>query len=145
MAPVQEIGVIDGQPVVEISLECGPHRVSILNLGCVVRSWQFDLETGLRDLVLGFDQWQHYIEYPVYFGAIAGRVANRIRNGEFLLDGVRYQLTINDGAHHLHGGSEGLSHRLWHADTDSSNNSVLAFAIDHQQAKRVILAMLIFR
>ncbi len=43
----------------------------------------------------------------------SGRFANRIANGRFTLDGRTHSLARNDGAHHLHGGPQGLSHRLW--------------------------------
>jgi len=43
-----------------------------------------------------------------YFGALVGRVANRISNASFTLDGIEYRLNINNiGKHHLHGGIVG--------------------------------------
>ena len=39
-----------------------------------------------------------------YYGCIVGRVANRIKDGLFELDGSTYQLAVNNGLNHLHGG-----------------------------------------
>jgi len=50
-----------------------------------------------------------------YLGALVGRVAGRIANGRFSLDGQQYQLTTNDGTHSLHGGNHGYNRRNWKA------------------------------
>lgn len=39
----------------------------------------------------------------VYFGAIVGRVANRIGSAQFSLNGVHYKLVANEGKNTLHG------------------------------------------
>ena len=44
-----------------------------------------------------------------------GRFANRIANGQFELEGKRYQLAQNDGPNHLHGGNKGFDKVVWQA------------------------------
>ena len=39
-----------------------------------------------------------------YFGAVIGRVANRIRGATFKLDGRVYRISANEGQNSLHGG-----------------------------------------
>lgn len=43
-----------------------------------------------------------------YFGCTIGRCANRIANGEFCLDGERFNLSKNREPNHLHGGHKGF-------------------------------------
>jgi len=67
------------------------------------------------DIVLGFDSLDGYVAKHPYFGAICGRVSNRIAGGAFELNGKRYQLAKNNGANHLHGGTTGFDKKLWQA------------------------------
>ena len=50
-----------------------------------------------------------------YYGALVGRVANRIAGGRFSLDGKAYRLAQNDGAgpSALHGGRRGFDKQRW--------------------------------
>mmetsp|Transcript_15856 Transcript_15856/g.30377 ORF Transcript_15856/g.30377 Transcript_15856/m.30377 type:complete len:491 (+) Transcript_15856:225-1697(+) len=71
----------------------------------------------LRDVVLGFDSFDEYVSgRNPCFGAVPGRVANRIAGGAFTLDGHEYTLEKNNGEHHLHGGSAGFHKQLWDAE-----------------------------
>ena len=68
------------------------------------------------DVVLGFDRLAQYERESPYFGCVVGRVAFRITEGCFELDGKPYELTLNTGPHHLHGGVKGLSWVVWDAE-----------------------------
>jgi aldose 1-epimerase len=68
------------------------------------------------DVVLGFDRLRQYETESPYFGCTVGRVAFRITDAEFTLDGRSYHLTRNAGRHHLHGGVQGLSQVVWRAE-----------------------------
>lgn len=103
----------NGSIVEQITLQHpGGIRVSVLTFGGVVRS--LVLPDG-TDVVLGFDSLAEYVANPMYIGPIIGRYANRIAGARFTLDGVTYDLPKNDGDNCLHGGPEGLHHRLWDA------------------------------
>jgi aldose 1-epimerase len=61
-----------------------------------------------------------------YCGAICGRVANRIAGGTFVLDGAEYQLAVNNGPNHLHGGATGFSDLPWVVEEATGSRLVLS-------------------
>lgn len=74
-----------------------------------------DREGRPGNVVLGFDNLARYLQGHPFFGAVAGRFANRIARGRFTLDGKEYVLAVNNGVNHLHGGKVGFDKRLWTA------------------------------
>jgi aldose 1-epimerase len=72
-----------------------------------------DRRGDAASIVLGHDRLTPYLRNRAYLGAVIGRFANRIARGRFGLDGRTHQLTCNDGAHHLHGGTTGFDQQLW--------------------------------
>ncbi|ODT72771.1 MAG: galactose mutarotase [Pelagibacterium sp. SCN 63-23] len=98
--------------------------VDIIGYGVAVRDWRVPVEGGLRPVVLGFDDFAAYPAHSPHFGSLAGRVANRIKDASFSLDGVTYQLPANAGTLQLHGGEEGLGRQVWTGQADSANNAV---------------------
>ena len=83
-----------------------------------------DRDGRLGDIVLGFDNLDGYVEGSPYFGAIVGRYANRIANGQFTLAGETYHLATNNGPNHLHGGVRGFDKIVWHAEMLESDSGV---------------------
>lgn len=75
-----------------------------------------DKNGKLDDVVLGYDKPEDYKGDTTYFGAIVGRVANRIAGAEFTLDGNVYKLVANEGNNTLHGGKIGFSQVFWTAE-----------------------------
>ncbi|MEX0285832.1 MAG: aldose epimerase family protein [Paracoccaceae bacterium] len=103
-----------------VELSDGESSVRLLSIGCVTQDWQVPHEGAFVPAVLGYDDPESYRANPAYLGAIVGRVANRIANARFELDGQVYQLDANEGPHHLHGGPGALSHRFWQVERDGS-------------------------
>ena len=90
----------------------------ILDFGCIIANlWVKDANGNVADVVCGYDDINSYIVAGGYQGAIVGRVANRIKEGKFTLDGVDYQLALNDDPrpNSLHGGNVGFNKRIWNA------------------------------
>ena len=72
-----------------------------------------DKDGKLRDVSLGFDTPEDYYNDGAYLGRVPGRYANRIAKGHFELNGKEYNLAINNGPNHLHGGPTGFSYQVW--------------------------------
>lgn len=89
--------------------------VEISNLGAKITR----LLVNGRDVVLGFKTAEEWQTKETYFNAICGRVANRIKNGRFTLDGREYQLPVNNGTNSLHGGVEGFNAKQWEVTAQS--------------------------
>ena len=111
-------------------------EVCITNYGAIITSLKIQQSAGkINDIVLGFDNPADYLtneylaNYP-YFGAVIGRYANRIRRGEFSIDGSRYSLAKNKAPDHLHGGNSGFDSKVWTVDYCSENKLELRYISD---------------
>jgi aldose 1-epimerase len=80
-----------------------------------------DRDGQLADVTLGFDSPEPYLVPHPFFGAIAGRFANRIAKGKFTLDGHEHTLATNNGPNHLHGGVRGFDKRNWTGEPVGAN------------------------
>jgi len=106
---------IGGQKTDLFLLENENLKVFITNYGARIVSLivqdRFDQPL---DIVLGFKSIDDYLEAnEPYHGATIGRYANRISKGIFSLNGKKYNLPINNGVNHLHGGPEGFHNKIW--------------------------------
>lgn len=89
----------------------------VTNFGAkIVSLFVPDRDGNFVDVVQGYNTIEEWIKGNAYFGATCGRVANRIAKGKFTIDGVEYQLPINNGPNSLHGGPEGFSNQMYEAD-----------------------------
>src|ERR1700753_874222 len=71
-------------------------RVRILDLGSIIASLEVPDRNGkLANVVLGLDTASGYLHRSPHFGAVAGRYANRIAGGRFVLDGIEHRLDVN--------------------------------------------------
>lgn len=91
--------------------------VKIITYGGIITELLVPDRNGrVNDVVLGFDDLKGYLKGHPYFGAIVGRVANRIAGGKFKLGDKEYTLAKNNGPNHLHGGIKGFDKVIWNAE-----------------------------
>ena len=97
----------------DLRARCG-FTVSVLDYGAtIVGIYPPDRDGQVDNVALGYNDPQNYRSGQWYFGATIGRYANRIRNGEFELDGVLYTLSTNENGNTLHGGVHGFDRVVW--------------------------------
>ncbi len=95
----------------------------VITYGATLQSLIAPGRDGTRaEVTLGYDTVAEYEAKPNYFGVTVGRYANRIAGGRFSLDGHSYQLTQNDKANSLHGGTAGFDKRNWRILSVSSGS-----------------------
>ncbi len=118
-------GEVDGKPITRFVLANSRGTVvEIINYGGIVTAVQLPDRNGVAaNVSLGFDKLEDYINDRRFFGCIVGRFANRIRHGRFSLDGIDYQLALNRGKHHLHGGFSGFDKKVWQAEPFESEDA----------------------
>lgn len=111
-------GNVDGKPVSEFILTNNlGSQLKVLSLGGIVRELLINDKNGQPvNVNLGFDTLEPYLTDSPYFGAIIGRVGNRIANASFSLDGKTYALAANNGPNNLHGGPQGFDRVIWRVE-----------------------------
>lgn len=115
----QVFGAVSGTPVDLYTLtNANGLTAGIITYGATLTSLRVPDKRGqLADVVLGFDDVEGYVAKSPYFGATVGRVANRIRDARFALDGTAYVVAANEPPHHLHGGVKGWDKVVWRAES----------------------------
>jgi aldose 1-epimerase len=88
--------------------------MKVTNYGVIITEfWAPDRNGKMADIVGGYENVDGYVKKTPYFGTTVGRVANRIKNAEFKLEGKTYKLAANNGPHSLHGGNKGWDKVIW--------------------------------
>jgi len=97
-------------------------EAKITDYGAKLVSLEIPDKNGLlADVILGYETLDQYLKGDQYFGATVGRYANRIAKGKFTLEGKEYQLALNNGVNHLHGGPKGYQSLIWKSEIIDQN------------------------
>lgn len=81
-----------------------------------------DRNGRMEDVILGYADPADYIGDGPCAGKCPGRYANRIAKGNLNVEGVDYQLEVNNGPNALHGGSEGFQNQIWRIVSVTDNS-----------------------
>lgn len=99
---------LDGTPVYLYTIKNTAAELSLTDFGATVVGFK----TFGVDIVGGYSSLSDYVADDSNQGGTIGRVANRIEDAEFTMDGAVYMLPDNDFGNCLHGGL-GFNKRLW--------------------------------
>lgn len=114
MTEKRVFGILDGQEVPVVKLYHDNIEVELLPFGAAIRSLRVrDRNGNWVDVCLGYDELGAYQRQDGCLGGTIGRYANRIGGAAFTLNGETIQVTANEGANCLHGGTVGFHKKLW--------------------------------
>lgn len=124
---VKKFGVLPSGE--EISLYCIENEkkayIEVMDFGAILRVAKMpDQDQNLRDVVLGYDTLEQYLDNGCFFGATVGRSGNRIEGSKFSINGEVYHLTPNEKENNLHSGPNGFEKKVWEAHMCQETNTV---------------------
>lgn len=126
-----EKGTFNGVNVIEYSMKNEALEVRFLNIGGVLTKIAMAEDQYEQNLVLNYDHIESYFNNGCYLNAIIGRTSNRIKNGQFTINGQTYQLDLNNGPNNLHGGAQCLTYADFEV-TEVDSGYELTTVLPHQ-------------
>ncbi|MGF6905883.1 aldose epimerase family protein [Fusobacterium sp. PH5-44] len=116
----------DNEEVKLFSLKNQYLHIEIITFGGIIKSlYAPDKDGNMENLVLGMDNIKDYEDRSPHFGAIIGRIAGRISDGDFFFQGNHYPLIKNNhGINTLHSGLKNFSKRNWFGKEFQTEDSV---------------------
>lgn len=99
----------EGEEVLAYTIENDFASICVLNYGCILQ----DFTVNGTKIVGGYSSVRDYEGDSSHQGGLIGRVANRVANAHFEMDGILYELPVNNGKSCLHGGIKGFDRRMW--------------------------------
>ena len=113
----------NGAVVEIVTLQNEVAELKVMTRGATIVSFN----TYGTDIVGGYDTLEDYeADTDSYQGATVGRVANRIAEASFTMDGAIYMVTENDNGNCLHGG-EGFSFKPWNIDELTEDSVTMSY------------------
>lgn len=110
-------------------------RITVCEIGASVMKLEVHIQNEWKDVVIGFDEEERYLQSSNCFGATLGRYANRIKGASFTLNGNTYQLEKNNYGNTLHGGSNGFHHQRFSGKQISKEMVEFTYLSKHMEQK----------
>ena len=111
-----------GEKIYAYTIKGNNTEAEIMTYGATI----LKLDAFGTDIVGGFNNFEAYIENKGCLGMTVGRVANRIKDAKFVIDGKEYNVTKNNNGNCLHGGV-GFGHRVWEVKDVFENSVTFAY------------------
>lgn len=126
-------GEIDGHNIDRYTIKFKSGlKASLLNYGGIIQSLHIPDKTNhLKNIVEGYNSLNDYLTDENYTGAIIGRYANRIKKGNFELNGENFELTKNHAQNHLHGGRIGFHNTVWNCKSIEESEDKISITFSH--------------
>ena len=105
----------------EYTIRNGRTEAVILSYGAMIKTFSVD---G-RNCVLTLEEYDTVEKTNGFFSQVVGPFANRIRNASFVMDGVRYDVERNRGAHSIHSGARNFGKHEWSLESQSEDSVTL--------------------
>ncbi|MFV0560956.1 MAG: aldose epimerase family protein [Enterococcus sp.] len=100
------------------------YKLQITNFGARIVNLFVPTSTGERNIVLGFDSAEEYLEKDAYMGATIGRVAGRIADGKFQIGAKSYKVATQKDHQTLHGGPHSFEEKYWDTELVQKEDAV---------------------
>jgi len=128
----EKFGILsNGKKIKLFTLKAGDLKFSLTNFGATWTSLIVPSKNGKDDILLGYSGFDGYLNNKQYIGVTVGRVANRINNASFKINGKTYNTDTNEGQNTLHSGRRGFDKLVWNADTYEEKEGVyIRFELD---------------
>lgn len=117
-------GEIEGKEINEYTItNAYGISLSAIPYGATVTKIVTPDKNGKREnITLNVESLEDMVEHRPFYGATIGRIAGRITNGMFSLDGNEYQVETNEGTNLLHGGPKGFDTKLWEVEIEEDSH-----------------------
>ena len=100
----------------------GGNILKLTNYGARIVCIEVPDRNGVKDNVtLGSEKLESILIGDPFGGAVIGRYANRIADAKFTLDGIEYNLPVNNKPNTLHGGRNGWFSKGWNEEILKTN------------------------